>query len=181
LQQPAVTQQKHASCAVTDLSADGAVAAAELQDVLGYALFAAVKQTAPKEGHVSVLQVLLQFGADPFRSPHVGGSATAFNVAALLSSPAIVACLLQHASKQVLTAATMLDAGATAECSCFSEAPAVFESVQHLPPAGTQRQKAVLLVRAAIERTDSASIYSALQPGTAASSTVNDSYMFYHK
>lgn len=148
------------------LTADGTVAAAELQEVFGPALRAAVV-AGPCRGRnqAELVQLLLQLGADPLWRPAAGRS-TVFDLAAVLASSAAIKSFLQHSGKQVLTTAVMLDAAV--------QAHAFVNPARHSSPSSVQRDKALILVQAAIGCSDSASVYAALQPGTAASSPVGD-------
>lgn len=125
------------------LLADGSAEAAELQDVFGTALRTAVSSPCYQQGQADTVQLLLQFGADPIRRPAVDDSSV-FDIAAVLASPAVINSFLQYGSKQLLTAAVRLDAAV--------QAVGFHVPGHEAPPSSVQRDKALTLVQAAIDR-----------------------------
>lgn len=137
------------------LAADGTAAVDQLQAVYGYAMGAAISY-----GHAGAVRELLAVGADPNHTTQTGNmTSTALEYAAYEGSPAVIACFLQQCSPLQLTATVLLDAAARG----------LKPRKQSDVPQGLDQVISSLL-RAAVERSDSTSVFTALQPATATSS-----------
>lgn len=152
----------------SQLSAEGPGAAGELPAIYWVAMCFAAQR-----GHVGAMQELFASCSHAlYHTPaagHLGplrpAAEIVVHIAADTANPAVMECIVLHCSPQLLIATVLVDAAAAIPAAgLLPPGGPVDWSCPEGTSAEMEREAVLLLLRAAVERSDPQSIFAALQP-----------------